>query len=70
MINENVCLKAKLMETKLIYRVMYTIHTITKFNMLTRKKSFPRFFTNPTDKSSTQTLESTDKRGQTFLNFN
>ena len=39
LLNENYCLKAKLMETKFIYRV--------KLKMSNRKKYFPCFFDKP-----------------------
>jgi len=73
-LNENYCVKAKLMETKFIYRV---IHACTEFKLKIsdRKKYFPCFFDNPnwSVKPSwlrpPQTME-TPKKGFNFLNFN
>ena len=46
LLNENYCMKAKLMETKFIYRVTHACIEF-KFKMYDRKKSLPCFFDNP-----------------------
>jgi len=75
LLNENYYLKAKLMETKFIYRVMQACVEF-KLKISDRKKSFPCFSDNPnwSVKRSwlrpPQTVESTEKRVETFLNFN
>jgi len=51
LLNENYCLKAKLMETKFIYRVMHACIEF-KFKMSDRKKSFPAILTTQIDRSS------------------
>jgi len=72
---ENYYLKAKLMETKIIYRVMHAFNEF-KLKISDRKKYFACFFDNPkwSVKLSwlrpPQTVESTEKRVQNFLNFN
>ena len=72
---ENYYLKAELMETKIIYRVMHAFNGF-KLKISDRKKYFPCFFDNPkwSVKLSwlrpPQTMESTEKRVQNFLNFN
>ena len=65
LLNENYCLKANLMETKFIHRVM---HVCSEFllKISDRKKYFPCFLTTQID----QTVESTPKRVWNFLNFN
>ena len=51
LLNENYCLKAKLMETKFIYRVMRACIEF-KLKISDRKKYFPCFFDNQTDQPS------------------
>ena len=46
LLHENYSLKAKLMETKFIYRVMHAC-TESKLKISDREKSFPCFFENP-----------------------
>ena len=46
LLNENYCLKAKLMETKFIYRVMHVCIEF-KLKISDRRKSIPCFFDNP-----------------------
>jgi len=46
LLNENYCLKAKLVEVKFIYRVMDASIEF-KLKISDRKKSFPCFFDNP-----------------------
>jgi len=68
LLNENYRLKAKLMETKSIYRVMHACIDF-KLKIFERKKYFPCFFDNPnwSVKPSwlhpPQTVESTEKKG-------
>ena len=67
LLNENYCLKAKLMETKFIYRVMRACIEF-KLKISDRKKYFPYFFDNPNWSAKpswlrpSQTVESTEKR--------
>jgi len=46
LVNENYCLKAKLVETKFVYRVMHVCIEL-KLKISDRKKYFPCFFGNP-----------------------